>query len=298
MRHGSYHQYALKISQVLLGLGLCVTSWSQDFQSSLHKQASFNWVFSGVMMNEQHDHYGYYFEFIKNQNHHRVLSALIQLDQKKLIFVEEDQADFDDHDDQRTQWEVGRSYLALEPVTQRLLLGIKNDHQQGFRFKIDTFEPMHYSRPQALKLGLAFNVTQLGRITGHVFLNDQVPDEFVHAKRTWFRQLSDKNSEEQHSSRDLTGVFCHFDDGSGFYAMHLPKEDALSGFVAGWHDAAGKSLPMSQFVKISQSLPHEWDLTIPTPQMHVHFSDLLSKGNVAAGVVHGKKFGFCTAENG
>lgn len=283
-----------KLFLIGVGIGLQHMVFASSIETTLQEKSSFNWIFSGMVTNEQAVRYGYYFEIQKKDAHVRVLSALINLEQKTLVFVDEDEATVPESSG--LKWQVGRSYFGFNPMTHRLMFGVKTAENQGLGFYVDTLdEPLSTTKPQILRAGLALNVIQMGRLTGHVYLGgDQ--DEFVSAKQTWFRQLSGKSMVQTDASHQATGVLCQFDDGSGFYAMNVPEADALRGFVAGWRDATGKALKMSQFVKITEDIPHEWDLSIPLPSMHVHFSDLLAKGQIAAGVVQGKYSGFCTAE--
>jgi hypothetical protein len=270
-------------------------SMATSMDEPLKVQDSFNWVFSGMINNEQAERYGYYFEIQKKGDQFRILSALINLERKSLVFVEESQAKLKDI--ALLNWQVGHSYFGFNTVTHNLAFGVKTPTGQGFSFKVDALnDPVSTTKPQSLSAELALNVIQMGRLNGHLYLGPEHADEFVTAKQTWFRQLFGKTNKPHEKNHDVTGVLCQFDDGSGFYAMHLPESDALRGFVAGWRDPAGKPVKMSQFVKITENLPHEWDLSVSLPALHVRFSDVLAKNGIAAGVVKGKKSGFCTAE--
>jgi hypothetical protein len=271
---------------------------AMSIEEPLQVKEGMNWVFSGMVTNEQAERYGYYFELQRKGEKFRILSALVNMEKKSLVFVEENEANVQDVSG--LNWQVGHSYLGFNPETHRLSFGVKNLAEQGFSFKIDTLaEPISATHPQILRTGLALNVMQMGRVNGHIYLGKDHVDEFVTAKQTWFRQLTTQVHGQTEKNHNLTNVLCQFDDGSGFYAANMPTSDALRGFVAGWRDPAGKPVKMSQFVKITQDIPHEWNLSASFPAFHVRFSDLLDKqhpiGEIAAGIVVGDKSGFCTA---
>lgn len=284
-------------SMLCLGMASSLM-FAKPIEEPLQVKDDMNWVFSGMVSNEQADRYGYYFELQRKGEKFRILSALVNMEKKTLVFVEEHEAEVRDVSSQN--WQVGGSYLGFNPETHRLSFGVKNAAEQGFSFKIDTLaEPISATHPQTLRTGLALNVMQTGRVNGNLYLGKDHGDEFVTAKQTWFRQLTSKGHGQTETKHDLTNVLCQFDDGSGFYATNMPAEDAMRGFVAGWRDPAGKPVKMSQFVKISQDLQHEWNLSASFPAFNVRFSDLLVNqrpiGQIAAGIVVGKKSGFCTA---
>lgn len=288
--------FAQRLIAILMILSMPPVLSAMSLEIPLQTQQALNWVFSGMVKNDEDHHYGYYVEIQRQQQQVHMLSALIQIETKTLVFVEESDATLPLV--AGLNWQVGRSYFGFNPATHRVALGVKTANEQGFSLKIDTVnESSSLMNPQSLRSGLALNVLQMGQVHGHIVLGAQ-KDEFVTAKQAWFRQLDTKQATVANKPA-LTDVLCQFDDGSGFYAIHLPVQDAQSGFAAGWRDAKGHAVPMSQFVKITQALPHEWDLSISLPATHIKFSDLLSKqrkiGEVAAGVVVGKRPGFCTA---
>lgn len=270
--------------------------FAASLENQLQVQKNLNWVFSGMLTNENNIHYGYYFEIERHNEDIHTLSALINVENKSLIFVEESDAKIKDQN--TLNWQVGNSYFGLNAATHRFVVGVNTDKHTGFGFRIDTLnEQMDMNKSKALRNGLMLNVSELGRLTGHVYLGSG-EEEFVMAKHAWLRQIDVNKLASNQRHHDLTNVLCQFEDGSSFYVAHLPQNDALRGFMAGGKDAKGKNIRMSQFVKIKE-LPHEWDLSISLPEKHVHFSDLLDKHrtieDIAAGVVIGKSSGFCTA---
>ncbi|OGV25563.1 MAG: hypothetical protein A3F18_08140 [Legionellales bacterium RIFCSPHIGHO2_12_FULL_37_14] len=286
----------LKVLIASILIGLANLSFATPLEEKLLSKEKLNWVFSGMLTGEHNNHYGYYFEIERLAGKVQILSALFDIENKTLIFVEENDANMPNQTD--LNWQIGNSYIGLNPQTQRLALGANSSQGKGFGFRIDTLsEPANRAKPQPLRSGLALNVSALGRIAGHVYLGEG-KEEFVTAQQTWLRQIDANKLARKNKSHDLTNVLCQFDDGSSFYAIHLPEQDALSGFIAGGKDSKGQNIKMSQFVKITK-LPHEWDLAISLPAKHVHFADLLEKhrliGDIAAGVVTGERPGFCTA---
>lgn len=282
--------------RIFMLMGLCNFMFAASLETQLQSQKDLNWVFSGMLTSENDDHYGYYFEVQRHDEQVYILSALIHLEDQALVFVEESEAKLSEQDS--LNWQIGHSYFGLNQTTHRLSLGVSTAQEKGFGFRIDALnEEKADVKPQSLRNGLALNVFELGRIAGHIYLGSG-KEEFVTAKQSWFRQINTNKLAQGNKSHDLTNVLCQFEDGSSFYAIHLPEHDALSGFIAAGKDAKGQNVKMSQFVKITE-LPHEWDLAISLPAKHVHFADLLEKhhkiGDIAAGVVDGERFGFCTA---
>lgn len=255
---------------------------------------AFNWVFSGMVRNELGGRYGYYFEIQRQGEKFRILSTLVDVNQKKVIFVDENTATLPNA--ASVNWQVGRAYLGMNAETHRWVLGVEAPHHKGFHFKLDALN--FRERPaNPLSDKLALSVLQTERLNGHVSLGPSREDEFVSARHTWFRQLK---AHHQGAPHPMTQVFCQFNDGSGFYATHLLTPKALRGFMAGWRTASGEAVRMSQFVSIHQTAPQEWDLSATLPAFHVRFSNLLppptALSPLSAGVVEGKLSGFCTAE--
>lgn len=256
----------------------------------------FNWVFSGMVTNELGEHYGYYFEARRQSSQLQILSALVNIEKKSLVFIDDSQANISG--DAEMNWQVGNAYLGFNSVTNRWILGVNTKEKFGFNFKIDAplSSEASSSRIQTLKSGLTMLVEPTGRLNGHVISPDN-NEEFVTAKSSWLREFMTKS--HLPTPYPLTNVLCHFNDGSTFYAVHLLAPDALQSFVAKWHAASGLSKKMSQFVNIRHPSPEEWDLSAPFPAFHIRFSNLLSKSfqlsEVGAGVVDGKLNGFCTA---
>jgi len=257
---------------------------------------AFNWVFSGIVTNESAERYGFYFQIQRHDHTYQVLSTLVDLEKHTLVFVEENEAVLPEDPDMN--WQVGQAYLGFKPVNNSWVFGVKTESKQGFNFKIDTLSQLTQpTKTQTLRPGLLFFVNQTGRLTGHLHLGEDKVDEFVTAKHTWFRQLSSEAL--TNDPHPVTNVLCQFDDGSGFYATHLLESDASRGFVAGWRDASGKPVSMSQFVHMKSLPNHDWQISSTLPALQMQFSDLLAKPGeskaISAGIISGKRSGFCAA---
>lgn len=262
-------------------------------------QPAFNWVFSGIVTNEQAERYGFYFQIQGHENTYQVLSTLVDLEKNALIFVEENKAEIATVNEMN--WQVGGAYLGFKPINNSWVFGVKTKSKQGFNFKIDTLSEVgQASKTQTLRPGLLFFVNQTGRLTGHLHLGSDQSDAFVTAKSAWFRQLNSQAQSAEEDSHPVTNMLCQFDDGSGFYATQLPERDALHGFIAGWRDAEGKPVSMSQFIRMKQLPTHEWQVSLALPALEMQFRDLLAvegmpTNAISAGVVMGKRSGFCAA---
>jgi hypothetical protein len=113
----------------------------------------------------------------------------------------------------------------------------------------------------------------------------------VTAKNAWFRQVW--LSSAQTASHPLTGVFCQFKDGSGFYSLNLREADALRGAVAGWINAEGGSVMMSQFITIKHEDNGPLHLRLGSPSLHLILPDPLHQDSIIAGFTAPEKPGFC-----
>ncbi|MCX7116013.1 MAG: hypothetical protein NTW08_08925 [Gammaproteobacteria bacterium] len=276
-------------------LALIMTGAAHAEPLSFPIQKEFDWVFSGMVLNERGERYGYYFEIQRQKEQFRVLSTLVNVEKKTLVFVEENEATI--HDASTMNWQVGKAYLGFNPVTNRWGLGVATKMHQGFNFKIDALPMESVPHSKQLRTGLEMVVNQMGRLNGHLQIAKE-NEEFVTAKNTWFRQVISMHASIE--THPMTHVLCHFNDGSGFYAAHLLDPTALQGFVAGWRSSDGLPMKMSQFVNIQHPSLQDWQVSASVPAFHLHFSNLLDHAmklsDMGAGVVDGAFPGFCVAE--
>ena len=255
-----------------------------------------NWVFSGVVANENGENYAYFFQMQRHENTFHVSAALFDAQSQTLVLQDEGDALLNDA--QPYNWHVGRSFLRFNAINDSWIFGVKTDDKKGFNFKVDMLnQPEHNPVAQDLRAGIEFIASQTGQLNGHVQLGLPNSDQFVTAKNSWFRQIWLTNNQEK--PHPLTCVLCRFNDGSGFYSMNMLEADTTRGAVAGWYDPMGASLVMSQFTEVKQDLDGVWHIRIASPNVHLVLSDILKQDTVVAGFVSEKdKQGFCMLNKG
>lgn len=291
------HLTAYRVLLVWCGLCLSQLLVSSGWATSrpFTVQPSFDWVFSGMVSTEIGERYGYYFEVQRHQTQFHVLSVLVNMETKRVVLTEENNAMLPESD--TLNWRVGNAYLGFNTVTNRWLLGVTTPDGKGFDFKIDALPMGTQSPVKLLRAGLKMQVHPLGRLNGDLHFSKTL-EAFVTAQHTWMRQLI--AMQVKSSKQPMTNILCHFDDGSGFYAAHLLAPSALQGFIAGWYSKEGEPMKISQFVNIEHNTVNEWRVSSSMPVFHLHFSNLLTRSfhpnDLGAGVVEGRRPGFCVAE--
>ncbi len=298
------------LSKLLLGLVFVLANFSPsvaetgmldqkdesvNFPALKAQQAG--WIFSGIVSNERGERYNYYFQLTRNQEKLHAIAALID-SQSKEVLLYEDMAGTH-RENSEMNWQVGRIFLQFNPVANSWIFGVKTRGKKEFNFRVDMLTPNeNLVAAQTLRPGMTLVVNQTGRLTGHLQVNED--EQFIMATRSWFKQLW--LDRPQLALNSLTGILCQFNDGSGFYSMKLPEIDALTGAVAGWRDAQGISMAMSQFVTVKATKKGVWRIQIAEPDLRLSFTNALpgdeTKPRLIAGLVEGNKPGFCTVTKG
>lgn len=254
-----------------------------------------DWVFSGMVNNENGESYHYFFQLKRDNQTFHATAALIDAQTNALVIYEESKAHIEQPEN--SHWQVGRTFLRFNAINNSWIFGVKNKDKKGFNFKVDMMGQAANasSKQQDLRAGIEFLVNQTGRLNGHLQTGKDSKEQFVTAKNAWFRQMW--ASKPQDFSHPVTAILCEFNDGGGFYSVNLRESDALKGAVAGWRDGQGMPLPMSQFVTAkAEDKEGLWRIQIPSPKMTLTFNDLLHQiknNDLVAGIFKGQKSGFC-----
>lgn len=249
-----------------------------------------NWVFSGVVTNENGEYYGYFFQMQRDEQQFHATTALFDGQSRQMLLYDDSYANL--ADSSSYNWKVGASFLRFNPITDSWVFGLKNKDKKGFNFKVDMLS-FADNKPitQGLRPGIDLVMTQTGHLNGHF----QIPDDkeqFVTAKSAWFRQVW--ISENQTLPHPFSGVLCRFSDGSGFYSINMREMDVLRGAITGAYNEQGLSMPISQFIKVEKDKDETWHIRIASPNHHLAFSDAVKQNSVVAGfVVQKEKLGFC-----
>lgn len=250
-----------------------------------------NWVFSGVVANEEGDNYGYFFQMQRDGDVFHSIAALFDGQTNQVILMDESDAEI--HEPTTYKWHVGRAFLRFNPINDSWIFGLKPKDNKGFNFKVDLLkESENIPVVQDLRPGVELIVTQTSHLNGHIQVGNEGKEQFVTAKNAWFRQLWLNSPQEK--SHSFTGVLCRFNDGSGFYSANMIAPDALRGAVAGWSDAQGVPGVVSQFITVKQATDGPWHIRIPSPNRHLVLSEFMAQHSVIAGFIKkGKSPAFC-----
>lgn len=260
---------------------------------SLHAPQA-DWTFSGTVTNENGERYHYFFQIRRNATHYHGLATLID-GQTKTVLVHEVGSALIEHAE-LSNWQVGNLFLRFNPINRSWIFGVKSKEKKGFNFKVDMLEQANtqLAKKQDLRDGIELLISQTGRLNGHLQANETSKEEFITAKKSWFRQIW--VSKPQTAIHAVTAVLCEFNNGSALYTVTIPEQDALRASVAGWRDEKGESVAMSQFVTVDEAKDNHWQISIPSPKMSLSFLDLLASYNdhhLVMGVIAGESSGFC-----
>lgn len=253
--------------------------------------AEAHWVFSGVVDGEEGEQYGYFFQMDRKNNRFHSRAALFDVETKAVLMQDDSEAEI--ADPSTNLWHVGHAFLRFNPITDSWFFGFKQANKAGFNFKVDMQKPSEVlPEPQNLRSGISVFVSQTNSLNGHINASDGQKEHFVTSRQAWFRQTS--VTTPQVNTHAVKGVLCRFDDGSGFYSVNLPEEDALRGAIAGRFDAKGLAEPVSQFIHVDVREDGKWGVYVPSSKQNVLVSAFMQQDAVIAGVAEeGNKAGFC-----
>jgi hypothetical protein len=249
-----------------------------------------NWIFSGVVTNEGGESFGYFFQMQRDKESFHAVTALFDGQTKKVILEDNSYANLTEANN--NNWKVGDSFLRFNPITESWVFGMKTHDKKGFNFKIDMMSQSE-SKPsiQHLRSGMELLIGQTGHLNGHI-RDGENKEQFVTGKNAWFRQVwLSANHQPPHT---LSGVFCRFDDGSGFYSVNMREEDAVRGAITGAFNAQGSSITISQFIKVASDKKGQWHIKISSPKLDAVLQDSVKLNSVISGYIsQHEKLGFC-----
>lgn len=260
---------------------------------------SADWIFTGFVKSEEGEEYHYYLQIFRHLDQIQAVALLVNSQNNQVILFEQSHATIDNQETQPFIWHIGQTFLRFNSINNSWVFGTRSKDKSGFNFKVDMLGKLdgNNTKQQDLRSGSTLLVGQTGSLNGHISLHGN--DNFVTAEKAWFRQTWAVNASKKDKSSPLTTIFCDFEDGAGFYAMHLQAHDALRGAVAGWRDAMGSAQPISQFVMAKQSKEGIWQIQVPFPKLQFSLTNALSgqdpdQLSVFAGSIAGKRPGFCS----
>jgi hypothetical protein len=229
-----------------------------------------SWTFSGMVINESGERYGYFFQVHRQGSEFHAKTALIDEQTNQLAFFYEGREKIE----QPTQldWHVGRSFIRYNPINDSWVFGVKVENKKGFNFKVDMLKQAnHDNETLVLRPGVELQALQTSQLNGHVQLDDK--EQFVTGNKAWFGKLWFSN--DQKTGHDINTTFCRLNNDNGFYSANLKEDDATSAAVAGWRDPGGNKVKMSQFISMKSLDKDQSILTVGLPKLHLKLLNTL-----------------------
>jgi hypothetical protein len=235
-----------------------------------------SWTFSGMVTNESGDRYGYFFQIQRQGSDFHAKTALIDGQTNKLILFYEGSEKIDKST--QLNWDVGRSFIRYNPINDSWVFGVKAENEKGFNFKVDMLKQANVNNANetlVLRPGVELQALQTSRLNGHVLTGTGNKEQFVTGNNAWFGKLW--FSKHQKSSHDISTTFCRLSDDNGFYSANLKEADATGAAVAGWRDALGNKVKMSQFLSIKSIAKDQCLLSLGLPKLNLKVLNTLKE---------------------
>lgn len=253
-----------------------------------------SWTFSGMVTTESGDRYGYFFQMKRQENDFYAKTALIDGQTNKLILFYEGSEKIDET--AQLNWHVGRSFIRYNPINESWIFGVKAEDNKGFNFKVDMLKQVNeVAETLTLRPGVKLQALQTSRLNGHVLTGTDTKEQFVTGNNAWFGKVWFSN--DQKSPHDISTTFCRLSNDNGFYSANLKEADATGAAVAGWRDAAGKKVKMSQFLTIKSLENNQSLLSLGLPKLTLKLLNSLENGDntplTIAGFSKDTQKGFC-----
>jgi len=252
-----------------------------------------SWTFSGMVANESGDKYGYFFQMQRQGSDFHAKTALIDGETNQLVLFYE----ADEVIDKSTQlnWRVGRSFIRYNPINDSWVFGVKDENQKGFNFKVDMLKQANNDNETlVLRPGVELQALQTSRLNGHVQTGAD-KEQFVTGNNAWFGKLW--FTKDQKTAHDISTTFCRLGNDNGFYSANLKEADATGAAVAGWRDAMGNKVKMSQFISIKSLDKDQCLLSIGLPKLQLKVINTLKQKENSplsiAGFSKENQSGFC-----
>lgn len=235
-----------------------------------------SWTFSGMVTNESGDRYGYFFQIQRQGSDFHAKTALIDGQTNKLVLFYEGSEKIDKST--QLNWHVGRSFIRYNPINDSWVFGVKAENEKGFNFKVDMLKQANVNNAHetlVLRPGVELQALQTSRLNGHVQTGTGNKEQFVTGNNAWFGKLW--FSKNQKSPHDISTTFCRLSDDNGFYSANLKEADATGAAVAGWRDALGNKVKMSQFLTIKSIAKDQCLLSLGLPKLNLKVLNTLKE---------------------
>lgn len=259
-----------------------------------------SWIFSGMVTNESGTRYGYFFQMQRQGSDFHVKTALIDGQTNQLAQFYEHAATIDDPT--QLNWQVGRSFIRFNPINDSWVFGVKAEHEKGFNFKVDMLKQINNdSETIVLRPGIELQALQTSRLNGHIQMGAGNKEQFVTGNSAWFGKVW--FSQDQEHAHDISTTFCRLSNDNGFYSANLKEPDATGAAIAGWLDATGNRVKMSQFISIKELANNQCVLRLGLPKLRLNVLNTLKREENAPFLVAGfskenpKSFCFVTEQS-
>lgn len=233
-----------------------------------------SWSFSGMVSNESGERYGYFFQMHRQGITFHSKMALIdgQTNQLKLYYEGNEIIS----KSAPLNWHVGHSFMRYNPINDIWIFGVKLENGQGFNFKVDMLKQANNDNETlVLRPGVEMQALQTSRLNGHLKTENDTKEQFVTGSSAWFGKLW--FSKKQQTSHDINTTFCRLINDNGFYSANLKEADATGASVAGWRDAAGNRVKMSQFISIKNKPDNQCLVNIGLPKLSLNVVNSLKQ---------------------
>ena len=232
-----------------------------------------SWTFSGIATNESGDRYGYFFQIQRQGSEFHAKTALIDGQTNQLVLFYENTEKI--ANSTPFNWHVGRSFIRYNPINDSWIFGLKKgSDDKSFNFKVDMLKQTNGdSETLVLRPGVELQALQTSRLNGHVQLGGGNKEQFVTGNNAWFAKVW--FSKDQTNAHDISTTFCRLSNDNGFYSANLKEEDATGAAVAGWRDAIGNKVKMSQFISIKTVERDQWLLSLGLPKLKLKLVNTL-----------------------
>ncbi len=255
-----------------------------------------SWTFSGMVTNESGERYGYFFQMQRQGSDFHAKTALIDGQTNKVVLFYEDSETIDKS--VPFNWHVGRSFMRYNPINDSWVFGIKTEKELGFNFKVDMLKQANIDSQHetlVLRPGVELQALQTSRLNGHIQTGPGNKEQFVTGNNAWFGKLW--FSKNQKAPHDISTTFCRLSNDNGFYSANLKETDATGAAVAGWRDALGNKVKMSQFLSIKNLPEDQCLLSLGLPKLNLKLlntlKDVDSSSLSIAGFSKENPVGFC-----
>jgi hypothetical protein len=231
-----------------------------------------SWSFSGMVNSESGNRYGYFFQIQRQDTDFHVKTALIDEQTNQLVMFYEGNEVI--NNPTQLNWHVGHSFIRYNPINDSWIFGVKLEDHKGFNFKVDMLkQASHDNETQVLRPGVELQALQTSRLNGHVQMGGDAKEQFVTGNNAWYAKLW--VSQVQTSAHDISTTFCRLSNDNGFYSANLKEADATGAAIAGWRDAAGNKVKMSQFISIKSLEGNQCILTVGLPKLSLKLMNTL-----------------------